>query len=235
MKPSLNHLSFPSIAAVLTVILFGGCVGKQHLDITYYNLDAPAVGKTLPAPKFGSLFVRNFYMNPSYEDKNFNYQTGDLTCETDFYNQFKLSPRTQFTTLTRGILRESGLFKDVIMPESSQISDYALETDVPKFYADFRDPQNPRANLTINFSLSYNPKKSLEHPILFTKAYSESIPIAKKSAGEVARSWNIAYANIMQKLLRDLAEVTPPPPPAPPAPPAKEKGENTDNSEDNDK
>ncbi|MDR2463167.1 MAG: hypothetical protein LBD30_05245 [Verrucomicrobiales bacterium] len=197
--------------AALTVTLLAACLGKQPLDITYYSLTVPAVGQPVADPKFGSVFVRDFYLNPNYEDKNFNYRTGDLTYETDFYHQFKLSPRAQLTSLTRDTLRNSGLFKTVLMPESSQVSDYALVADVSQFYADFRNPQNPRATLTINFNLSHNPKKGLERPILFSKTYSESIPIAKKTADNVATSWNTAYAGIMNQLLQDLTALTPPP------------------------
>jgi ABC-type uncharacterized transport system auxiliary subunit len=213
--------------AALTVILFSGCVGKQHLDITYYSLDTPEIGKVIAEPKLGTVFVRDFYMNPTFEDKNFNYQTGDLTYETDFYNQFKLSPRSLFTTLMRSTLKESGLFKAVLMPESSMISDYALEADVQKFCADFRDPQNPKAYLSINFSLSYNPKKGLERPVLFTKTYTQAVPVAKRSAAEVAKAWNTAYANIARQLVQDLATVNPPPPQAAPAPAAKSRAESS--------
>lgn len=196
--------------AALTVTLLTGCVGQQEFDITYYNLSAPATGKPAPAPKFGSIFVHDFYVNPSYEDKNFNYRTGDLTYETDFYNQFKLSPRMQFTALTREALKRSGLFQTILMPESSRVSDYSIAADVSQFYADFRNPQNPRAVLTVSYNLTRNLRKGLEHPLLFAKTYSESVPIAKKTADEVARAWDLAFGNITRQFLRDLARVTPP-------------------------
>jgi len=220
-----------SALLLLPVILFGGCVGKQHLDITYYSLETPDIGKVIPEPKLGSVFVRDFYINPAFEDKNFNYQTGDLTYETDFYNQFKLSPRSLFTALMRNTLKESGVFKDVIMPESSVISDYVLEADVQKFCADFRDPNNPKAYLTTNFSLSYNPRKGLDRPILFSKTYSQVVPIPQRTAAAVARAWNTAYANMASQLIQDLATVNPPPPPSSPEPSKPTKKEATPKTE----
>ncbi|MDR1305404.1 MAG: hypothetical protein LBK76_09310 [Verrucomicrobiales bacterium] len=204
----------PALPVLLLTGLLTACAGKQPLHITHYSFTVPAI-EAAPAPKFNVIFVRDYYVNPAYEDKLFDYRTGELTYESDFYHQYALFPHTQFTTLTRIILQKSGLFKKVLLPGSAQLSDYVLESNVAELYADFRDPRQPVTRLTISFHLVYHPPgKSGAHPTWFKQTYTQVIPLRRRTAAEVAAAWNTAYTNIMLNLVRDLAGLTLPPPDA---------------------
>ena len=192
-------------------MLLAGCLSKSKPDIEYYNFSTGNVSQY--KTKFGTVFVRDFYINPAYEVKNFVYQTGDLSYESDYYNQLQLSPRTAFSTTARAYLADSGLFKSVIMPLSAINSDFFLEGNVNEFYADFRNKKSPFAKLNIEFKFYPNSRTRLlsDDPLL-TKTYQESIAISGDRAADVAAAWNQAYNKILSRLLKDLSQVTPPKP-----------------------
>ena len=60
------------------------------------------------------LTVRRIRVTPKYEGKGLVYRLSELSYESDFYNEFFISPVSMFTEEIRKQLSESGLFKIVV-------------------------------------------------------------------------------------------------------------------------
>jgi ABC-type uncharacterized transport system auxiliary subunit len=206
---TLNPSPRLAVSCLAIALLTGGCLSKPRPDIEYYNFNLG--GATRLENKFGSVFVRDFYINPAFEDKNFVYQTGEFSYESDFYHQLQLSPRAAFSTAARRYLADSGLFASVITPVSAVNAEFIIEGNVGEFYADFRDRTVPVARLSVEFLFYQSSRgKPLAGDPLLKKTYRQSIPISGSHATDVITAWNQAYQNILRQFTGDLAAVETP-------------------------
>lgn len=198
----MKNLSIFSALALLA--LCSGCVSleKAYPDKRYFVLETspqedpanPTVNETLQ--------VSNIRVSPRFADRGFIYRISAAGYESDFYNQFLVSPASLITEEIRKSLIGSQLFKYVISPSSPLQPSYVLDGAVNALYGDFRDTDSPRAVLEIEFFLTSEiPAKP---GILMQKRYAKSIPLSARSPEALVQGWNQALQEILISLVADL-------------------------------
>ncbi|HXV82577.1 MAG TPA: hypothetical protein VEG60_22155 [Candidatus Binatia bacterium] len=194
--------------ALALLALCSGCVSleKAYPDKRYFVLEAsPKVDPANPTAN-ETLQVSNIRVSPRYADRSFIYRISAAGYESDFYNQFLVSPASLITEEVRKGLIGSQLFKYVISPSSPLQPSYVLDGTVNALYGDFRESDSPRAVLEMEFFLTSDiPAKP---GILVQKRYGKSIPLSARSPEALVKAWNQALEMILTDLVADLKAVT---------------------------
>ncbi len=184
--------------------LMTGCVNleKGYPEKRYFILDASR-DEDIPSPDTGKvLTVRRLRVSPKYEGKGLVYRHGELRYESDFYNEFFVSPVSMFTEETRKRLAGSGLFKHVVDPSSLLDAPYILEGAVTALYGDYRVSTAPKAVMEIQFFLlqetDSNPK------IIFQSQYHKKEPFKGNTPDGLIKSWNTAFNQTLTEFENDL-------------------------------
>ena len=141
-------------------------------------------------------------VSPRYAGRSFVYRTSETVYESDFYNQFLVSPGSLITEEVRKVLIDSQLFKYVISSSNSLQPSYVLEGTVNALYGDFRNANSPRAVLEMEFFLTSEiPAKA---GILMQKRYAKAAPVQGSSPEALVKGWNEALGDIATALAVDL-------------------------------
>ena len=192
---------------VLLFLTLTGCatLEKNYPERNYYIFNISNEDKNLTPISGGVLEVRRFEISPSFASREFVYRNGDLSYESDFYNQFFRLPGQLITEQVRKWLSESGQFKYVVDSSNNVDANYILEGNVSELYGDFRTPNTPKAVMGIQFFLieetSTNPQ------ITFQNNYRREVVLSSNSAGELVKGWNEALQQILTALAGDLKNV----------------------------
>ncbi len=197
------------IISVLTLIMFPlltGCVNleKSYPTKRYFMLDTSR-NKDIYSHGAGKvLTVRRIRVAPKYEGKGLVYRLSELSYESDFYNEFFISPVSMFTEEIRKRLSGSGLFKLVLAPSSILETNYILEGTVTSLYGDYRVKTAPKAVLEIQFFLlqetDNNPK------MIFQNQYHKEEPLKDNTPEALVTSWNSVFNQILTEFETDLKE-----------------------------
>src|SRR3990170_7150327 len=189
---------------VLLFFTLTGCANfsKNYPERNYYILNASNKDQNSSPVSGTVLEVRRFEISPSFSGREFVYRIGDLSYESDFYNQFFRPPSLLTTDEVRKWFSESGLFKNVVDPSNNVEPDYTLEGNVSELYGDFRSSNTPKAVLGIQFFLISKNSK-----ILFQNNYREEIVLNSNSPQDLANGWNEALEQILTALAGDLKNV----------------------------
>jgi cholesterol transport system auxiliary component len=191
------------LTSVAASFLFSGCVSieKSYPDKRYFVLDiAPDATAQNPA-ETGTLQIGSARVSPRYADKNFVYRRSDARFESDFYNEFLVSPGVLVAEELRQGLSQSGLFKFVVSSVNALPPTHTLETVVNTLYGDFRDLGAPQAVMEIEFFLSQEESPS---GIVFHKRYHRTIPLKGRNPEALVQGWNQALEAISRSLVSDL-------------------------------
>ena len=192
---------------VLLFLTLTGCatLDKNYPERNYYILNVSNEAQNSPPVSGTILEVRRFEISPSFSGREFVHRIGDMSYESDFYNQFFRPPSSLTTDEVRKWFSESGLFKNVVDPSNNVEPNYVLEGNVSELYGDFRATNEPKAVLRIQFFLteetSANPK------IVFQNNYRREVVLSSNSAQDLVKGWNEALEQILTALSSDLRNV----------------------------
>src|SRR6516162_5767372 len=154
-----------------------GCVSLErgYPDKRYFVLETTAKPSPANPSANETLQVSDMRVSQRYAGRGFVYRTSETAYESDFYNQFLVSPASLITEEVRKVLIDSQLFKYVISSSHSLQPSYVLEGSVNALYGDFRNANSPRAVLEMEFFLTSEiPAKA---GILMQKRYArECLP-----------------------------------------------------------
>ncbi len=195
-------------APALLALCVVACVSieKSYPDKRYFVLEAG--GNLTPSNPSANetLQVSNIRVSPRYADRSFVYRTSEAGYESDFYNQFLVSPSSLITEEVRKDLIGSQLFNYVISPSNQSQPTYVLEGTVNTLYGDFRNTDSPRAVLEMEFFLTSEiPTKA---GILLQKRYAKSVPLTGRTPEALVKGWNQALEEILTSLTADLKAAT---------------------------
>lgn len=186
-----------------------GCVNleKGYPEKRYFVLDASR-DEDISSPDTGKvLTVRRFRVSPKYEGKGLVYRLGELSYESDFYNEFFVSPVSMFTEEIRKRLEESGLFKHVVDPSSLLDSTFILEGAVTALYGDYRVKTAPKAVMEIQFFLFHETDSNPQ--IIFKSQYHKEEPLNGNTPDALVKSWSTALNQILTEFENDLKKFMP--------------------------
>ena len=199
---------------ILIIGIFGlfpfmvGCVNleleKGYPEKRYFILDASRDEDISPPDTGITLSVRRFRISPQYEDKGFVYRLADMSYDSDFYNEFFVSPASLLTEEIRKRLAGSGLFQLVVDPSSYMSPTYVLEGAVTALYGDHSMSTAPKAILEMQFFLLQETAASPK--IIFQNQYRKEEPLKENTPDALVKSWNEALNQILTEFETDLKE-----------------------------
>ncbi|MDP2606816.1 MAG: ABC-type transport auxiliary lipoprotein family protein [Deltaproteobacteria bacterium] len=186
------------------LMLASGCVSieRSYPDKRYYVLEVNRNVKPSNPPGNGVLQVANIRVSPRYEDKGFVYRTSGSSYESDFYNQFLVSPAALLGEELRKGLAQSLIFRHVINSSSQLEPTHVLEGVVDALYGDFRDPGAPKAVLEMEFFL--RKESASKADIVAARRYAKSVAVSGRSPDALVKGWNEALDAILSSLVADL-------------------------------
>jgi len=146
----------PSTLFVCFVIFFPllpGCLGVQPSlpEKHTFVLDVSRQSESVPPQSEAVLRIRTFGISPQYEGRGFVYRTGDLSYQSDFYNEFLTSPGSLIAEQVRQWLADSGIFGQVVDFSGQVAPTHILKGKVIDLYGDYSRGTQPRAALEIEF------------------------------------------------------------------------------------
>jgi cholesterol transport system auxiliary component len=195
------------ICGLLLVFTVGGCVSleRAYPDRRYFVIEAPRGAASPNLAASGVLLVTSLRVSPRYESKSLIYRRSDSGFESDYYNQFLVSPGAMLTEDIRRGLADAQASQYVVGTSSQLDPTHVLEGTVDAFYGDFRDTSAPKAVLEMEFFLSKESPARAE--ILMRKRYAKAIPVNGRSAEALVKGWDQALGEIITALAADLKAI----------------------------
>ena len=177
----------------------GASYNKRYFILDTARADGPAGtnGKFI-------LDVRRFTIDTAFESKGLVYRKGQLEHESDFYNEFLISPAVMITEKTRTWLSQSGLFTRVLDPGSRTEPTHTLEGNITALYGDFRAKSAPKAVMEIRVFLIA--ERAQEGSIVLGKTYRTSLGVKSQDAKGLVEAFSQCLEIILTSLEKDLAE-----------------------------
>ena len=185
---------------VLVSGVLAGCFSfeKSYPEKRYFALSTSRASPALTATLDDVLAVRPLRISPGYAGSEFVYQTGDVTLESDFYNEFFIPPSRLITEEVRRWFEASGLFETVVDSVSPIESTYVLEGAVQAIYGEYLPSAPPRAALKLQFFLLANKEEGVE--VRLQKNFSKKVDLPDDTAPALVRGWNQALGEILTEL-----------------------------------
>ncbi len=184
---------------IIIFIFYCNPFTKEQPNKKFYSLEADLnkISKN-SKPKFQKLKINKFKISPEYEGKEFVYRKG-LIFETDFYNQFLISPSTNITEQIIQVFNKSGfsgiLTNRVVVSDSN----YILEGNINSVYVDF-SKNKPISILEIEIYLT----DSIKDETIFRKNYIQKKELKEKNTDQFVYSWNQSLTEISTEILKDI-------------------------------
>ena len=188
---------------VLIALICSGCAQREAILKDTFLLDAQRGGQSLKASPKTVLAVRPFSIAPAFQGKGLVYRTDEDQYESDFYNEYFVSPSAMMTDQTRDWLSESGVFAEVLLPVSSVKPTHVLEGHIKQIVADVRDKGDLQAVVELSFFLLEQDKH--DRKILFHKTYRVTQPLESRTASACIAAMNQCLSEILGDLEKDLA------------------------------
>jgi cholesterol transport system auxiliary component len=197
-------LSNFAICGCVILGLLNGCVSLEqgYPEKRYFMIDVSRGGEVCPAVADGGLKIGTFPASPQYEGRGFVYYKGGSMYESDFYNEFFISPGAMLTEEVRQWVAASGLFRHVADLSSFREPTYFLGGRITALYGDYSEASAPKAVLEAEFLLTRD--ISAEADKLLQHRYRREVLLDGSAPRALVAGWNEALRQILTDLERDL-------------------------------
>jgi cholesterol transport system auxiliary component len=199
-----------TIALALTLGLgIAGCQLTRPAPVKRTYLLEPTLPTAAASmPKPVTVRVGSIGVAAPFRDRALVYRMDALTYESDFYNEFFVSPASMIAEATVRALSASGVFTRVLPANTaSDDGDYVLEGFVSALYGDARKPLAAEVAITFYLSRTAYPGR-----VAWSREYRERVPLADTTPDALASSLNTALGNVLAALVRDLGALNFPAP-----------------------
>jgi hypothetical protein len=193
------------VGLTISSILFG-CVNlrRAYPIRTFYVLVAKPDKIHPPAEDGPVVQVQLFRASPGFSSSEFVYRTGESIFESDSYHAFFTLPSDQIRALTSQWIQDSGRARAVLDRSSRLRPTNVIEGNLVALYGDFRDEENPRAVIEIEYLVM--DIRPITPRIVFSKSYRESIAISESTADALVKGWNEGLKKILSAFTKDIPE-----------------------------
>ncbi len=206
MKTIQNVFFDLSVGFFALLCLVSGCVRLEssYPEKRYFLIDTSRQEEVSPRATDDVLRVVTFSVSPQYEGKDFVYRKGEVVYESDFYNEFLISPSDMFSEEVKQWVARAGLFGQIADLSSYNEPTFFLGGTVTALYGDFRDVSAPKAIMEIEFLLTHD--ISAKGEVAFQNRYHREIPLDGASPQALVKGWNEALRQILTELEEDLQD-----------------------------
>ena len=206
MKMTQNAFFDFFVGFCALLCLVSGCIrlASSYPEKRYFLIDISRQEDVSPRATDEVLRVVTLSVSPQYEGKDFVYRKGDVVYESDFYNEFLISPTDIFTEQVRQWVAKSGLFAQVADLSGYNEPTFFLGGTVTALFGDFRDISAPKAIMEIEFLLSRD--VSAKGEAAFQNRYHREIPLDGPSPQALVKGWDEALRQILTDLEKDLRD-----------------------------
>lgn len=193
---------FPGIFVVIPLFILSGCSGIRSAYPRQGVFRITAGSWETPRPALGAgLLVRLFEISPEFESTSFVFQVSRDRFKEDFYNRFMVSPARMITHAVREDLTASPFFKTGSAREPQAVP-FRLQGKVIDLYADIRDPQAPRAVMSVRLVLEKQKGQKIA-PVL-NQTYPAQVSVRSMDAADFTTAWNLCLKQILSGFYRDV-------------------------------
>ena len=204
MRTTVGALFNFAICGGVILCLLNGCVRLErgYPAKRYFMIDVSRGGEVCPAVADGALKIATFPVSPQYEGRGFVYYKGDSRYESDFYNEFFISPGAMLTEEVRQWVAASGLFRHVAELSGSREPNYFLGGRITALYGDYSKASAPKAVLEAEFLLTRDISAGANK--LLQNRYRREVLLDGSAPRALVAGWNEALRQILTDLEKDL-------------------------------
>lgn len=202
MKPKLTR-TLLYINLILLGAVFSGCGINPH-SRHYFILDAERPAAPAETDSEIVLEVQTFTTDSAFASKKLIYRKTEFEYESDFYDEFLISPGLMVAEKTRDWLSHSGLFARVLEPGSYTKPTHTLHANITALYIDTRDKKPPAAVMQMRILLT--PEEPAEKLVTLAETYNASVDVEAKTAEDFVEGFNQCLKQILTDLENDLQQ-----------------------------
>ncbi|TMH37520.1 MAG: hypothetical protein E6H66_02435 [Betaproteobacteria bacterium] len=200
-----DSLAVRVVVAGLACVLAACTLSRPSPVKQTYLLVVTLPTKPSTAPRPGTLKIGVMGVAAPFRGKVLVYRETDLKYETDFYNEFLVSPTAMLTDAASAWLAAAHVFRGVLPASANTEGDFVLEGFVSEFYGDFRDVSKPAAVITAKFFLIDN--RSLGGVPMWQIELTQRVPINGRNADALVTGLNTAWGAMLAELAKQLVTV----------------------------
>ena len=196
------------LSMCLVMITLAGCLNlsKTYPEKRSFVLDVGVPPQETPSSSTMVLKINKLRVSPLFSGRAMVYRTADLQYESDFYDEWFVTPSVLVTQQFQNWLAHSGRFQLVLHGTNHIEPTHVLEGTVTEFYGDFRE--SPHAILGIELHLF---DAMNERQLSFRRIYHQDVPLTDRTPDALARGLTEALRTVLVALTKDIGEVQPAP------------------------
>jgi cholesterol transport system auxiliary component len=181
-----------------------GCLKltKDFPEKKSYLIEVPLPKKNIGKISDVSFKLRKVSVSNKFEGKSFVYRKSDSNFESDFYNEFLVSPQSNIGEEIIRYLDNKELFHSVSGMNSRIEATHYFEADVVSLYGDYRDKKNSLAIISIQFRIFDD--RMGEYKLVHRKSYNKQIKVNPDVPDSLVSGWNQGLFSIMDSFSQDL-------------------------------
>jgi cholesterol transport system auxiliary component len=189
---------------LLVILCLAGCSGihKDFPEKNLFRIHPPLPVKISAGLETGKgLLVRQFDISPEFETNFFIYQVSQGRFTGDYYNKFMVSPARMISDAVKEALYNSAFFRSVPASDPSIIF-FRLSGKIMQLYGDIRNPEHPRAVMSLRLILEQQTDKGFI-PVI-NQVYTASEPTIRDRPAALVQAWNRCLENILADFFKDV-------------------------------
>ena len=186
---------------IVSAIMLNGC-GRMSYNKRTYILNAVRQQEPGKAESNVILEVRRFTIDSIFANKGFVYRKSEHQYESDFYNQFLISPAVMVSEKTRHWLSRSGGCERVLVPGSRLEPTHTLEANITALYADLRATSSLRAVMELRAFLIAN--NNTGESVILGERYQASCPLLSNTPDAFVEALDKCLSEILTNLEKDI-------------------------------
>ncbi len=196
-----------SVGCLVGLTLFlGGCVNlnKTYPEKRSFVIEVTPEGRTASVDSDVVLKVNKFRVSPLFVGRAMVYRTGELQYESDFYDEWFVSPGAMLTQQVHGWLSKTGRFRIVLGGANHIEPTHLLEGSVTEFYGDYRVASAPQAVLDLELLVI---DEASARDVVLQRTYRRTVPLKERSPDALAGGLSEALRLVLADFERDVVKV----------------------------